>query len=177
MKPYIPICALPVILTLMSCRTAKQTMPTDPVILTDLREKTVERETITEIDTVTVFVRIPAQSAYRETPDSASHLATDYAVSEAWINPDGTLGHTLENIPQAKPVDVPVPKTTVNNNRTEAEIKEIPVPVPQPYAVEKQLSRWQSIRIDAFWYLIGAIATLLAIIFRKPLGSTLRKIF
>ena len=163
------------LLALISCQTTKQNIPTAPVILTEHDEKTVEREVITEIDTVTVFVEIPAQSAYRETPDSTSHLETDYATSDAWVNPDGTLGHTLENKPQSKPVDVPVPKTTVNNNETEAKVKEVPVPFPKPYPVEKDLSWWESFKIEAFWWLIGAIAALLAINFRKPIISLIKK--
>lgn len=163
------------LLALMSCRTARQTIPTAPVILTEHDEKTVEREVITEIDTMTVFVEIPAQSACRETPDSTSHLETDFATSDAWVNPDGTLGHTLENKTQSRPVDVPVPKTTVNNNRTEAKVKEVPVPVPQPYPVEKKLSGWEALQINSFWWLIGAVASLLAIIFRKPIISLIRQ--
>lgn len=163
------------LLALMSCRTTKQTIPTRPVILTEHDEKTVEREVITKIDTVTVFVEIPAQSYYRETPDSASHLETDYATSDAWINPDGTLGHTLENKAQSKPVDVPVPKTTVNNNQTEAKVKEVPLPVPQPFPVEKDLSWWESFKIESFWWLLGAMVALLAINFRNPIISLIKK--
>lgn len=163
------------LLTLISCQTAKQTISTEPVILTEYGEKTVEREIITEIDTVTVFIEIPVQSAYREVPDSTSHLETDFATSDAWINLDGTLGHKLENKPLSKPIDVPVPKTTVNSNQTEAKIKEVPVPVPQPYPVEKKLSGWEALQIKSFWWLIGAVASLLAIIFRKPIISLIRQ--
>lgn len=163
------------LMTLMSCRTTKPTTATAPVILTERDEKTVEREVITEIDTVAVFIEIPAQSAYRETPDSTSHLETDYATSDAWVNPDGTLGHTLENKPQSKPVDVPVPKTTVNNNQTEAKIKEVPVPVPQPYPVEKDLSKWEAFKIDAFWYLLALSLAAWLWILKRPLISAIRK--
>ncbi|MCM1093806.1 MAG: hypothetical protein NC421_07625 [Lachnospiraceae bacterium] len=159
------------LLALMSCRTTMPTVTTAPMILTDHDEKTVEREVITEIDTVTVFIEIPAQSAYRETPDSTSHLETDYAISDAWVNSDGTLGHTLENKLHSKPVDVPVPKTTVNNNQTEAKIKEVPVSVPQPYPVEKDISRWESFKMDSFWWLLAALAVLGCITFRKPLAK------
>lgn len=159
----------------MSCRTTRPTVTTAPVILTEHEEKTVEREVITEIDTVTVFIEIPAQSAYRETPDSISHLETDYATSDAWVNPDGTLGHTLENKPQAKPVDVPVPKTTVNNNQTEAKIKEVPVPVPQPYPVEKALSKWESVKMGAFWYLLAFALIAWLWILKRPLITAIRK--
>ena len=159
------------LLALVSCRTTKQNIPTAPIILTEHDEKTVEREIITEIDTVTVFVEIPAQSAYRETPDSTSHLETDYATSDAWVNPDGTLGHTLENKMRSNPVDVSVPKTTVNNNQTVAKIKEVPVPVPQPYPVEKDISRWESFKMDSFWWLLAALAVLGCITFHKPLAK------
>lgn len=162
------------LLALVSCGTIEQSIPTDPVILTERDGVTIEREIITEIDTVIVFVEIPEQSAYRETPDSTSHLETDFATSDAWLNPDGTLGHTLENKPQSKPVDVPVPKTTVNNNQTEAKIKEVPVPVPKTYPVEKELSWWESFKIEMFWWLIGAIAALLAINFRSPITSLIK---
>lgn len=172
---YIILILIP-LLALMSCRTTRPTVTTAPVILTEHDEKTVEREVITEIDTVTVFIEIPLQSAYRETPDSTSHLETDYATSDAWVNPDGTLGHTLENKPQSKPVDVPVPKTTVNNNQTEAKVKEVPVPVPQPYPVEKDLSWWESFKMESFWWLLGAIVALLAINFRNPIISLIKKI-
>ena len=161
--------------SLMSCRTVRQVVPNEPVILTEHDEKTVEREVITTIDTVTVFIEIPAQSASRETPDSTSHLETDYALSDAWINADGTLGHALENKKQLKPVDVFVPNTTVNNNQSEAKIKEVPVPVPQPYPVEKKLSKWESLKIGAFWYLLALSLVGWIWILRKPLISAIRK--
>lgn len=52
----------------------------------------------------TVFVEIPAQTAERTTPDSTSHLENDYSESDARINPDGTLFHSLSTKPQMKPV-------------------------------------------------------------------------
>lgn len=171
---YLILILIP-LLALMSCRTTEQTIPTAPVILAEHDKKTVEREVITEIDTVTVFVEIPAQSAYRETPDSTSHLETDFATSDAWVNPDGTLGHMLENKQQSKPVDVPVPKTTVNNNQTEAKIKEVPVPAPQPYPVEKDLSKWESIKMGAFWYLLALVLIAWLWILKRPLITAIRK--
>ncbi len=52
----------------------------------------------------TVFIEIPPQTAERTTADSVSHLENDYACSDARINTDGTLTHTLNTKPQLKPV-------------------------------------------------------------------------
>ena len=59
----------------------------------------------------TVWMKIPAQSAENTTRDTSSHLETDYAESDARINPDGTLYHSLRNKEQEKPVPVDVPVT------------------------------------------------------------------
>lgn len=53
----------------------------------------------------TVFVEIPHQTAERTTQDSVSHLENDYALSDARINTDGSLYHTLATKPQLKPVE------------------------------------------------------------------------
>lgn len=160
---------------LTSCKAAKQSIQADSVILTEHEEKNIERIVITEIDTVTVFIEIPAQSAYRETSNSASHLETDFAISDTWLNPDGTLGHTLENKPHSQPVDIPVPKTTVNNNQTDVKIKEVPVPVPQPYPVEKKLTKWESLKIDSFWYILAFALAAWLWILKRPLISAIKK--
>jgi len=64
----------------------------------------------TRVETIyvpdTVFVEIPAQSAERTTADSTSHLETEFAESDARINPDGTLYHFLANKAQEKPVEI-----------------------------------------------------------------------
>lgn len=76
-------------------------------------ENTMQRDSIrieTRVETIyvpdTVFVEIPAQSAERTTADSTSHLETEFAESDARINPDGTLYHFLANKAQEKPVEI-----------------------------------------------------------------------
>ncbi len=57
----------------------------------------------------TVFVEIPAQSVEVVTPDTTSHLETDYAMSDAsviWRDGMMFLSHSLSNKPQKKPVEV-----------------------------------------------------------------------
>jgi hypothetical protein len=52
----------------------------------------------------TVFWEIPVQTAERTTADSLSHLENDYVMSDARINQDGTLFHSLITKPQTKSV-------------------------------------------------------------------------
>ena len=52
----------------------------------------------------TVFAEISAQTAERTTQDTLSHLENDYALSDARINTDGTLYHSLMTKPQKKAV-------------------------------------------------------------------------
>lgn len=97
-----------VISLLCSCRTCKPIETHETTMTGDsLREKTVYVETL-RIDTVTVTVEIPAQSAERIGRDSTSHLETDFAVSDAWLTPDGSLGHNLRNKPQKIKGTVPI---------------------------------------------------------------------
>lgn len=63
------------------------------------------RERVTFV-TDTILVEIPPQIYERATHDSISHIENDYAVSDARIQTDGSLFHTLATKPQAKPVPV-----------------------------------------------------------------------
>lgn len=90
---------------LLSCRGSK---PATEVVTSD------RVQTKTHVYTVyvpeTLFVEVPAQTAERTTSDSVSHLENDFALSDARINRDGTLSHTLETKPRelAVPFDKPV---------------------------------------------------------------------
>ena len=103
----IPLIILVVFLFCCSCGPGKrlpvQTENRDSIRV-EVREKTVYIRD-------TVYMTIPAQSAENTTRDTSSHLETDYAESDARINPDGTLHHSLRNKPQEKPVPVDVPQT------------------------------------------------------------------
>ena len=107
MKKKIIFWAVVIVLLLTSCGPGKhlpvQTENRDSVRV-EVREKTVYiRDTI--------YIKIPVQLAENTTRDTSSHLETDYAESDARIDPDGTLHHSLRNKSQEKPVPVDVTKT------------------------------------------------------------------
>ena len=118
----------------------------------------------------TVFVEIPAQTAERTTADSVSHLENDYATSDARINADGTLTHTLATKPQKKPVEFQKPVEHRDSivyrdkvvTKTDVQIKE----------VERNLSWWDQTRI----YGCYVLAILLVILYRKPIWKFVKKL-
>lgn len=164
----------------VSCRSSKDAITPEPVVLTNTDNVRTERVEKLVIDTVKVFVEIPAQSASNQTMERTSHLETDFAESDAWLNPDGTLGHNLFNKPQKIASEVQVPHKITESNISKERSKEIPVPYPVNVYVEKELSKWQQFRIDAFWYLICALAVSLGWTLRNPLTKLfccVKKIF
>lgn len=78
------------------CRNLSTTGTRDSVNI-----KTITR---TEIVIDTVFVEVLFERDRQTVRDSTSHLETSFAVSDARINKDGSLTHTLENKPQNRPV-------------------------------------------------------------------------
>lgn len=149
-------------LLLTSCGAGKrlpvQTERQDSIRV-EVREKTVYIRD-------TVLVEIPVQSAENTTRDTSSHLETDYAESDARIDPDGTLHHSLRNKPQEKPVPVDVPQTQkdsiVYRTRYISETNEVP----------RDLTAWQKWQMRSFWILLSAAAVY---VFRKPLLSLIRR--
>jgi len=117
----------------------------------------------------TVIVEIPAQTAERTTADSVSHLENDFATSDARINADGTLTHTLATKPQKKPVEFQKPVERKDSivyvdrevNETSQQIVE----------VEKKLSWWQQTEIYGFYVLL----LLLVATYRKPIWKFVKK--
>lgn len=160
-------------LLLVSCHSSKTAMP-PPVTLEQSENVRYERIVETYTDTVQVYIQVPQQSFEVVTLDSISHLETDYAESDAWINPDGTLGHNIKSKSPDKPVDVPVTKTDTTENEVREIIKE--VPVPDPYPVEKELTWWQKFKIDSFMYLVLMIVVFTGYFLRKPLTRLIGKV-
>lgn len=115
----------------------------------------------------TVFLEIPAQTAERTTQDSTSHLENDYALSDARINPDGSLYHDLKTKPQKKPVpfDKPVEKKDSIIYRTQYIDREVTV------EVERELSWWEKTQIYGFWGLV----VILIIVYRKKIFAIARR--
>ena len=125
----------------------------------------------TEYVTDTLIVEIPAQTAERTTQDSISHLENDYAESDARINPDGTLFHSLKTKPQEKPIEFQKPVMSKDSVRVEYRDKEQYIEI--PVEVAKPLSWWQSTCITYFPYALILIILLFGWIFRKPLKNFL----
>lgn len=114
----------------------------------------------------TVYLKVPAQSAENTTRDTSSHLETDYAESDARINPDGSLYHSLRNKEQEKPVPVDVPQTQkdsiVYKDRYVYENVEVP----------RDLTAWQKWQMRSFWILLSIAAVY---ILRKPFLNLVRR--
>lgn len=148
---------------LAGCKTTKPPAPS-PILTIPIEKNTNTKIVHTEtIDTV--IIEIPQQSAERTTTNKYSHLETDYAESDARINEDGTLSHTLNNKPTKHPVPV---KNSTDTIYIEKAV-EIPILVEVPVQVERQLSRWEKTRLDTWVWLATALAICAGWFLRKPL--------
>ena len=151
-----------VFLLLTSCGAGKrlpvQTESRDSV-RTVVREKTVYIRD-------TVWMKIPAQTAENTTRDTSSHLETDYAESDARIDPDGTLHHSLRNKEQEKPVPMDVPTTQKDSIVYKDRYVYDTVKVP------RDLTTWQKWQMRSFWILLSVTAVY---VLRKPLLALIRR--
>ena len=137
-----------------SCRTGRQ------VVVVEGKDSIRIEERAREIKvTDTLFVEVPMQKESTTVRDSMSHLENDYAISDARINPDGSLSHSLETKHRtdtlSREVGVQVRDSIVYREKV----------VPKIVPVEKGLSDWQKIQIRGFW--IFLILTSVYIIIRK----------
>ena len=151
------------------CNSSKPSLPSAPVVITNSDSIHTEYIETIRIDTVTVEIPLPAESSSQIVRDSTSHLETSLALSDAWLNPDGSLGHSIQNKPESLKSDIPVAVKDTHSNNSAIKTKEIPVPYPVEKKVEKELSAWQKFRLGSFWYLSVALTSSLIYIFRKPL--------
>ena len=74
--------------------------------LTTSTADSVRVETIVRTEYIpdTVLVEVPVESERQTVRDTTSHLETSFAVSDARINADGSLSHSLANKPQKRPI-------------------------------------------------------------------------
>ena len=114
----------------------------------------------------TVILKIPAQTAENTTRDTSSHLETDYAESDARIDPDGTLHHSLRNKEQEKPVPMDVPTTQKDSIVYKDRYVYEPVEVP------RDLTTWQKWQMRSFWILLSAVAVY---VLKKPMLALARR--
>lgn len=151
---------------LYGCGTQRK-LPTTTIQETTNSNVEVKYEKVFVHDTT--YIEIPAQTAERTTRDSTSHLENDFAVSDAKINPDGSLFHDLKTKPQKKPV--PVNKEIERRDSIAYVDRYVEVPVP----VERSPTRWEKTCINLFPYSVVAILLLLVYVFRKPMRSLIRR--
>lgn len=161
------------VLLMVGCRSTK---PSPHIVVTNTDSVTTVYIETVRIDTIKVEIPVPVESESQIVPDSASHLETSMAVSDAWINSDGTLGHSLSN-KQGKLVgETLVPTITKTNEKESVKVREIPVPTPYPVEVERKWTLIEQIKLASFWYLVGTFVILLFYVFRKPILFSLRKV-
>ena len=126
-------------------------------------EKVVYRDSVAWRDT-TLYVPIPLgkDQAIVSTTDT-SRLETSVAKSEAFVNGEGQICHTLENKRGSLEAVVKVPSKTVWIETT----SETTHTVSKTEYRDKPLSWWKKLKIDAFWPLCVAVLLLLVWTFRK----------
>lgn len=159
-----------------SCHSSRQTIPSEPVILNNqdsVRETTIIKTVYVPI---TVEVPIPQQSEAIVTAADTSHIETDLAISDAWINEDGTLYHSIENKHITLTVETSVPQTTTERQVEAIKVKEIPVPQPYAVEVEREFTLLEQIKLSSWWFLLIITLFSFTYIFRDPLFKLLRKI-
>lgn len=131
--------------------------------LTTGTRDSVRIETIIRTERIidTAFIEVPVEVIRQTVRDTASHLETSFAISDARIDTDGSLSHSLENKPQNRPVSIEKKivyrDSIVYRDRETEKIVEVPRP----------LTWWQQTQIRGFWMLIG----LLIIVCRKPIAG------
>ena len=135
--------------------------------LTSSTQDSVRVETIVRTEYIpdTVLVEVPVESERQTVRDTTSHLETSFATSDARINADGSLSHSLANKPQKKPVptekEVIYRDSIVYRDRVNTEIVE----------VERELTWWQQTKMKGFWVLLVVIV----FVFRKNIVTLARR--
>ena len=124
-----------VMLLFSSCRTGK-------IVVVEGKDSIRIEERVREIKvTDTLFVAVPMQKESTTVRDSTSHLENDYAVSDARVNPDGSLSHSLETKPRtdtlSREVGVQVRDSIIYREKV----------VPKIVPVEKELNWFTQMRI------------------------------
>ena len=136
--------------------------------VTTSSQDSVRVETVVRTEYIpdTVLLEIPVESERQTVRDTTSHLETSFAASDARINADGSLSHSLANKPQKRPVptekEVIYRDSIVYRDRMNTEIVE----------VERELTWWQKTQMRGFWLL----AALLLFLMRKNIFSFIKKL-
>ena len=112
-------------------------------------------------DTVPFYVPVESHSFVGE---DSSHLETEFAASDAFVDSVGRLHHTLEN--KAREIGIPydgsVLASDTSHYESHARVDSVYVPQPYPVEVEKPLTKWQKFQMRGFWWLsVGLVGYVL----------------
>ena len=135
----------------VACSSIRQVTPTEKIV-TETRVETV-------FQTDTVFLEVPQIVERIVTKDTVSVLENEFAKSAASVS-DGLLDHSLETKPVQKPVEV----QTKIVYRDSVIFKD--VIVYETVEVEKELSRWQTIKMKTG----GITLTILSLLALAAIG-------
>lgn len=133
-------------------------------------QDSVRVETIVRYERVldTVYIEIPVEIVRETVRDTTSHLETSFAMSDARINPDGSLFHSLENKAQSLPAqlekEIVYRDSIVYRDRVETKMVEVP----------RDLTWWQQTKMKGFWAMLTILAILLL---RKRFSKYIRMLF
>lgn len=154
-------------LCLASCAVQKPVTPT-----VNIKDSTVfhVKDSIA-IKYVEVAVEVPVEVMREIVPvQDSSHLETSVAMSDAFIDKNGFLHHSLKNKKTALSTVTPVEEhhheETSSNEHSETQI------TPQLVEIPAELTWWQKFRIGAFWWL----AALCIVGWRRELAALGKKI-
>ncbi len=118
----------------------------------------------------TVIITIPVQTAERTTLDSISHLENDFAESDARINSDGTLFHSLSSKPQE--MEVPTQKEVAQRDSIVYHDRWLQKTVTKTVTVERDLSWWHKTQIYGFWIVL----LIVGVFHRKKIINLIRRL-
>ena len=132
-----------------SCSTTRHLKPSTQT------KDSVKVEIRTKIEYVkdTIFIDVPNETVKQRIKDTASHLETTFAVSDAKIDTSGILLHTLSNKTGKRPTeikkDVIYRDSIIYRDKIQNRIETV--------EIEKRLTMWQKIRLYGFWILLAII--------------------
>lgn len=154
--------AIATLLFLGGCCANKQlASDTHDDLRTEVRERIIYRDTV-------IYVEVPQESQAQTVRDTTSHLETSVAVSDARINSDGSLSHSLENKPIFFGINFKMPElhrdSVVYRNIYRVNTVEVPRP----------LTWWQQAQIKGFW---AMVVILVLWVFTKKKINFLMRIF
>lgn len=130
----------------------------------------VKTERIETIDTM--YVELPRQSETVAVKDSSSHLENDVAVSDASVDANGYLHHSLKT----KPRSIPVPSKNTKETRDSIVYRNKYVYIEKPVYVEAELNAWQKFMLRGFWVLAAMVGGYVVWKYRKHLFRALTKL-